>query len=221
MGFDDLLDVTLGYNHPHVDHLIVVTSHQDKKTQGVCHKHGVTCVQTDLFGKNGRKFNKGAAINAGMGHFQYQGWRLHLDADIILPDNFRRMLFNHTHLDKSGLYGCDRVNVIGLGALQGLNQQHLHSALTEVTTGPVGARYISPLQGYLPLGFFQLWHSSCQKDYPYSLGTAAHDDMLFAGLWPRSHRHHLASVICYQLSQRQPVWGENWEIRTSPRLEGK
>jgi hypothetical protein len=78
VGFDDLLDLTLGLNHPQVDHFIVVTSHEDRKTEKVCHKHSATCVKTDLFRKNGRSFNKGAAINAGFDYFQYHGWRLHV-----------------------------------------------------------------------------------------------------------------------------------------------
>src|SRR5580658_8424827 len=105
VNFDEILDVTLTNNHPHLDTAIIVTSHADKKTQKVAQKHGATCVQTDLYYKNGRNFNKGAAINAGFNHFHYHGWRLHLDADIALPDNFRRLLFNHTHLDKNCLYG--------------------------------------------------------------------------------------------------------------------
>lgn len=118
VGFDDLLDATLALNHPHLDTMIVVTSHDDRRTQAVAHKHGATCVQTDLFKKNGRAFNKGAAINAGLSRFQYHGWRLHLDADIALPDNFRRVLFNHTHLDPACIYGADRCDVIGCEELR-------------------------------------------------------------------------------------------------------
>jgi hypothetical protein len=224
VGFDDLLDVTLEANHPHFDSLIVVTSHEDKKTQAVCHKHGAFCVQTDLFKKNGRKFNKGAAVNAGFGYWQYHGWRCHLDADIIVPDNFRRLLFNHTELDKDTLYGADRVNVVGQAAMQNTLQQpqYAHRALVESPERqPIGARFVCPLNGYLPLGFFQLWHAQCQKDYPYSLGTAAHDDTLFSALWPRAQREHLATVVCYQLCARPPVWGENWEGRKQPRLDSK
>src|SRR5437899_1923841 len=101
VGFDDLLDITLTRNHAHFDTYIVVTTHADRRTQAVCRKHSATCVLSDLFFKNGRNFNKGAAINAGFDYFQYHGWRLHLDADIILPDNFRRLLFNHTSLDRT------------------------------------------------------------------------------------------------------------------------
>src|SRR4051812_6235528 len=75
IGFDDMLDVAIELNHPHVDTFIVVTSHDDVRTQAVAKKHGAICVQTDLAKKNGRNFNKGAAINAGLGHFQYFGWR--------------------------------------------------------------------------------------------------------------------------------------------------
>lgn len=226
VGFDDLLDHTLKLNHPHLDTAIVVTSHGDKRTQGVAKKHGAVCVTTDLVKKNGRHFNKGAAINAGLSHFQYQGWRLHLDSDIALPDNFRRLLFNHTHLDKDGLYGADRVDVIGTHdlyrAMHGHLPQHRHSVLVESGhSAPIGARFVDTLNGYLPLGFFQLWNARCQKPYPYSLGTAAHDDTMFAALWPRSHRHHLPGMIMYHLCSRKPVWGESWNgNRGMPRLEG-
>jgi hypothetical protein len=225
VGFDDMLDVAIGVNHPHLDTLIVVTSHFDRLTQAVCHKHGVQCVQTDLFHKNGRAFNKGAAINAGMSYFQYHGWRMHLDADILLPDNFRRMLFNHTHLHRSSLYGCDRVDIVGVDELREhlnnrhLRPQHVHRALVQTPQRQIGGRFVSPLHGYLPLGFFQLWHASCQKDYPYSLGTAAHDDTMFSALWPADHRHHLPTVVVSHLCARDPVWGENWDgFRQQPRL---
>ena len=48
VGFDDVLDVTLALNHPHVDTMIVVTSHDDRRTHRVARKHGAICVQTDI-----------------------------------------------------------------------------------------------------------------------------------------------------------------------------
>jgi len=224
VGFDDYLDVTLGLNHPHLDTMVVVTSMTDTKTQAVCRKHGATCVQTDLIEKNGRAFNKGAAINAGLANLQYRGWRMHLDADVILPDNFRRVVFNHTHLDASVIYGADRVNIVGAEELKKylatLLPQHFQGLLVQAAPSrPIGARIVSTLHGYLPLGCFQLWHVSCQKPYPYSLGTAAHDDMMFAALWPLSKRQLLPSVIVYHLCSQEPTWGENWEgDRAQPRF---
>lgn len=223
VGFDDLLDVTLQLNQPHLDTMIVVTAHHDRRTHQVCAKHGAICVPTDLFGKNGRTFNKGAAINAGFGYFQYHGWRAHLDADIALPDNFRRVLFNHTHLDRATLYGSDRVNVIGRDEIDAIRlsgtPQHQHRCLVEsVARRPIGARFVHTLHGYLPLGYFQLWHASCQKDYPYSRGTAAHDDTLFAMRWPLERRQLLPTLLVYHLCAREPVWSENWDGRKQPRL---
>jgi hypothetical protein len=68
--FEELLDITLTYNHGHFDTVIVVTTIQDKATQKVANKHGAITVQTDLFKKNGRNFNKGAAINAAFSREQ-------------------------------------------------------------------------------------------------------------------------------------------------------
>lgn len=230
VGFDDLLDVTLTLNHPHLDSMIVVTSHEDRKTQAVAAKHGAFCVPTDLFQKNERSFNKGAAINAGFNYFQHNGWRLHLDADIALPDNFRRVLFNHTHLEKDCLYGADRIDVIGedirrLKHLFAEFPQHRLRFLVDPThdrrlTGPLGGRLASNLTGYTPLGFFQLWHHSTQKAYPYSKGTAAHDDTMFSCLWSLHKRRHLPTAIVYHLCAAAPQWGENWDgKRKQPRLK--
>jgi len=224
VGFDDLLDVTLGLNHPHLDTMIVVTSHEDRRTQQVAQKHGAICVQTDLFRKNGRRFNKGAALNAGMARWQYHGWRLHLDSDIALPDNFRRVLFNHTHLDENCIYGADRVDVIGLDELRTIRAhgpQHSHCAfIAPGGNRPLSPRYVDPLRGYVPIGFFQLWHAGSQKPYPWSLGSAAHDDVMFAEQWATAHRRHLPTVICYHLCAREPALGENWDgQRRQPRIQ--
>lgn len=223
VGFDDLLDVTLGLNHPHLDTMIVVTSHEDRRTQQVAEKHGAICVQTDLFQKNGRHFNKGAALNAGMARWQYHGWRLHIDSDIVLPDNFRRLIFNHTYLEDDCIYGADRVDVIGLKELRAIRAQgpqHTGSAFVAPGgTRPLSPRYVDPLRGYVPIGFFQLWHASAQKPYPWSLGSAAHDDVMFAEQWAACHRRHLPTVICYHLCAQEPVLGENWDgIRKQPPI---
>jgi hypothetical protein len=226
VGFDDMLDVTLRENHAHFDNFIVVTAHDDKKTQSVARKYSATIVQTDLFKKNGRGFNKGAAINAGMDFFQFHGWRLHLDSDIVLPDNFRRLLFNHTHLETQCIYGCDRLNVIGRKNIDALlsnpHHQHHHKLLLgeHGVSGTMGHRLVCDLRGYLPLGFFQLWNARTQKPYPHSLGNAAHDDMMFSASWPLHCRRHLASVIVYHLCPRPPKVGENWDgNRKTPRLD--
>jgi hypothetical protein len=234
IGYDDYLAEFLAENHSECDHIIVVTSFEDRATQAVCRRHGATCVPTDLHHKGGRPFNKGCAINAGFGYFQCDGWRLHLDCDILLPRNFRRMLFTHSHLERDCIYGADRVDVIGLEDLLKLrhaqlqNPQHMHhSGLSPVHGGAVypkmpsasSARFISDLYGYVPIGFFQLWNASHQRPYPYSLGTAAHDDVLFAALWPESKRRLLPGAFVYHLNQNPPSYGLNWNGRRADRLK--
>jgi hypothetical protein len=227
VGFDDVLDVTLALNHPHLDTMIVVTSHADRATQLVAKKHGAILVVSDLFAKNGRNFNKGAAINDGMARFQYHGWRLHLDSDIILPDNFRRLLFNHTHLEPSCIYGADRIDVVGRAELKTLRErlaispQAAWGFLVDPSHNrPIGCRYVDMLRGYVPIGYFQLWNAGAQKDYPFSLGTAAHDDVLFACQWPRGQRRVLPTAVCYHLCQQPPKMGENWDgNRKHPRFK--
>ena len=216
VGFADMLDYSLALNHPHLDSMIVVTSHDDTDTQNVCRKHGAKAVLSDLFTKNDRTFNKGAAINSGLNYFQYHGWRLHLDADIVLPDNFGRILFNHTHLDRSCIYGCDRIDVIGSHELRSAHnhREPQHNGGHFVCPNhhrPTGPRFVDGLNGYLPLGYFQLWHASCQKPYPYSLGSAAHDDTMFSALWPSSHRRVLPTGFVYHLCGCEPRLGENWD----------
>ena len=226
VGFDDILDVSLGLNHGQVDHYIVVTSHDDYATQKCVKKHGATLVVTDLFNKNGRKFNKGAAINVGFDHFQFNGWRLHLDSDAILPDNFNRILFNHTNLDMSCLYGADRIDVIGKKELLDVRNEFLKLPQNCWSSGvipghhrPGGARVVDNLRGYCPIGCFQLWNFSTHRSYPHSLGTAAHDDIMFAQSWPESKRRLLPSIFCYHLIPNASYFGENWNGRRSTRLK--
>lgn len=222
VGFDDMLDATLQRNMPQLDNMIVVTSHEDQKTQEVARKHGAMLVVTDLHRKNGRRFNKGAAINAGFNYFQHHGWRLHLDADIALPGNFRRLIFNHHHLERSCIYGADRVDVIGMQELEEARkeEQHQHGCILHPRMSrSVSARFVDTLHGYVPIGYFQLWHCSCQQPYPYSLGTAAHDDVMFAARWPESQRRLLPGVFVHHLCARPPQCGENWDgRRRQPRL---
>ncbi len=84
---------------------------------------------------------------------------------------------------------------------------------------PLSPRYVDKLYSYAPLGYFQLWHAKTHKPYPYSLGTAAHDDIAFSTLWPESHRRLLPSVIVDHLCPETPYLSQNWEGRKSQRID--
>ena len=105
----------------------------------------------------------------------------------------------------------------------GIPPQHQHSCLVGAHTNPsrsIGDRFVDNLNGYCPIGYFQMWNALCQKPYPFSVGTAAHDDVMFAALWPRSHRQLLPGVIVHHLCAQAPKWGENWDgVRRQPRLQ--
>ncbi len=220
VGFDDFLDATLPLNMAQVDHMIVITTHEDRATHRVANKYGATLVLTDLFRKNGRRFNKGAAINAGMDYFQWYGWRLHLDCDIALPEHARRMLFNRTRLEQQCIYGCDRMDLVGLAELRRVRAtpQNLYGGHIRIEA-PLGHRFVDTLNNYSPIGFFQLWHASCQRRYPYSLGTAAHDDTMFSATWKEEDRRHLPTVVVHHVLAAKTKHGENWDgNRKQPRL---
>lgn len=89
VNYSDFLDITLDQNLKHFDQIIVITSEKDIGTYEICKKYNVTCVQTDAFYINGAKFNKGLAIDIGFAHSKYKDWIVNLDADIVLPENFR------------------------------------------------------------------------------------------------------------------------------------
>ena len=72
---------------------------------------------------------------------------------------------------------------------------------------------------YVPIGYFQLWHANADKSYPHSLGSAAHDDVMFAEQTAAQHRRLLPTGVCYHLCARQPKLGENRDgRRTQPRF---
>jgi len=94
VNYSDFLEISLSKNAKHFDNIIVVSSLEDKITEEICHKYNAKCVKTDAFYINNAKFNKGLAINVGFSFLEHRDWVINLDADIILPDNFRNLFFN-------------------------------------------------------------------------------------------------------------------------------
>ncbi len=217
--YADFLDRALTANLHHFDDFVVVTSHDDRATRNVCDHHGVTCIPTDLFFEDGATFNKGLAINLGLSHLQGgSGWRVHLDADILLPDRFRYML-GKSGLEPQNLYGADRVMVESRAEWEALALHQCRQYRGRSMVEPplkIGARIIHEHFGYCPLGFFQLWHSDYEYPYPVNHNNAAHSDLLFACQWPRAQRILLPGVYVYHINSEATQLGANWNGRTSP-----
>ena len=223
-NYGDFLTHTLPENLHHFDRLVVVTHPEDKETISLCSKYSVDCVQTTVMHEDGDKFNKGRAINLGLGHLRGLDWILHIDADIVLPHNFKNML-HRAKLNPKNIYGADRMNVYGYDHWM----DHKHKLIPHYSHGyfvqppkeyNVGARIIHHELGYTPIGYFQLWHKSQAKRYPINQGNAEHTDVLFAAQWSREDRILLPEIlVCHLESNLGPIeMGLNWEGRKSPRF---
>jgi hypothetical protein len=225
VDYADFLDVTLTENLDHFDEFVVVTSTTDRATQGVCAKHGVTCVKTDVYAEDPLdKFNKGLMINMGLAHLRHRGWVVHMDADVVLPDRMRFML-NKSRLDIDSIYGVDRVNVLGRELWEKLKtdreyiRQYHHYFMVNAPKAPLGARLVHNEFGYAPLGYFQLWNSKYnRRRYHSSQGSAEHTDVLFALQWPANKRILLPGMFVYHLESESSKMGQNWKGRTTKRF---
>lgn len=215
--YHDFLSHTLPLNLPHLDRVVVVTHPDDKGTRGLCAKYSVDCLDTTVFHDNGDKFNKGRAARLGLSHLRHDDWLLHIDADIVLPHRFREML-KHAQLNKSCIYGADRLNVKSFEDWA----KHKHDTVPQhqwrYLIQPhhafgVGARLLHQEYGWCPIGYFQLWHSSAARTYPVIAGSAEHSDVLFAVQWPRDKRILLPEFFVYHLESEISRMGTNWTGR--------
>jgi glycosyltransferase involved in cell wall biosynthesis len=216
-NFSDILAYTLAHTLDLLDRVVVVTHHDDKDTARLCQKLSVDCIKTTIFHEDGDKFNKGRAINLGLSHLRHSDWLLHIDADIMLPPRFRTMLMM-AKLDQRYLYGCDRFNTCTydkwMKAQEKIYPQYAYRYLVRpVEELPLGARLVHLEYGYCPIGFFQLWHSSTNRQYPIICGSAEHSDVLFAVQWERSRRVLLPEFFVYHLQAENAKFGADWKGR--------
>jgi glycosyltransferase involved in cell wall biosynthesis len=217
-NYSDFLEHTLPENLQHVDRMVVVTHPTDRKTVDLCTKHGVDCIETEVFHDRGDKFNKGRAVNLGLSHLRHDDWLLTIDADILLPHRFRAML-DHAKLNERMIYGADRLNVPGWDAWMAhkhkiVPQHQWRYMVTPTKEFPIGSRLLHQEYGYCPIGYFQLWHSKTGRKYPIISGSAEHDDVLFAVQWEREQRALLPEFFCYHLeSEPDAAMGANWKGR--------
>lgn len=217
----DILAHTLPHNIRHFDRIVVVTSPEDKSTQRVCDFYGVQVWLTDRFGTRWGQFSKGCGINDGLGRLDKDGWILHLDADIIVPPNFRQVI-EKAELDTLMIYGCDRAEFRCFEDWQKFYQapephtqgngffihisHHGQNLGTRVAFQHAG--------GYIPIGFFQLWHAdSGVLQYIEGHTDAGREDSHFPAQWPRSKRGFLPEIIVYHLESEAAEMAINWKGR--------
>lgn len=226
--YSDFLEHTLSENAQHLDDILVVTHEDDKKTQEVCNKNSIRFITTHVFNEKGHVFNKGHAINVGLDNIRGDDWVLHLDADIVLCRDFRRMLA-HAQINQKNIYGADRINIYGYDTwtkVKPLLSNHYQDRWfidpgfchqSNVPAGiKFGARVIHKEHGYIPIGFFQLFHGSKGKRYNHVRGSAAGTDVMFPCQWTRENRVLLPDIVVYHLdSEDEHRIGTNWKGRKS------
>jgi hypothetical protein len=233
----DYLDIALSHNRPHVDTYVVATDPADMDSQRVALRHGCQLVLSEDHkrGDGIRSFAKGAMIDRALQQLPADGWRLHIDADCVLPGNVRQRL-GLALTDRRCLYGCDRINVVGEAAWDRLQMsgwttrgfQHHHYLNYPIDRNEVGGRLIHYDQGYVPVGFFQLWHGSAEfsghsriRPYPSGSNSAAHDDVQFALRWDRKLRVLIPEFFVAHLLTEDAKYGANWKGRRTRRFGRK
>lgn len=225
VGYEDFLRQTLPFNRAHFDKLIIVTSPDDTATQNLCEYWHIECVVTDKFYENGDVFNKGKGINEGLKRLSKKGWIVHLDADIYLPPRTREIL-ELLQLDAESIFGIDRANCVGFSNWQGYFKEpekiHGNDGLLRLTQFPIGSRLLNlDRDGYVPIGYFQLWNPSASGifEYPACHSAADRTDTLFAYNWTREKRSFIPELISFHLESEAAAMGANWRGRKTCPFE--
>lgn len=219
--YADFLRHTLPHNKFLFDKLVVVTSYEDRETQRLCEFHHVKCIPTDEFESRKKIFRKGAGVNVGLSDLSQDDWVVHLDADMYLPPQ-TRILIERANLDKRMIYGIDRFIVRGFRAWNEFQdnprlQQEL-DAYVHLNAFPLGTRVMQTnADGYVPIGFFQMWNPSATgvTRYPQGHTDAGREDTLFPMQWKRSERALIPEIVGYHLESDDASNAANWSGRTT------
>ena len=227
VDYSDFLAFTIPLNRTYFDRYVIVTSESDTKTQLLCDYYNVTCVRTNAFYEAGATFNKAKGINEGIKRLSLDGAVLHLDADIYLPPLFRT-IFEKLNLDKKSVYGFDRFNCKGFDKwIEFLSNPKLiykNWCYQDNNIFPKVDRFMPYYdEGYIPIGFAQLWfpRESGISFYPQEHGYADRTDVLFAKQWEKGYRKFIPELIGIHLESNDAINGINWKGRKSSSFELK
>lgn len=224
IGYADFLTETVRFNAGLLDRWLIVTSESDEATREVCRRHSLQTLLSEDHRREGDGFAKGRLIERGLQQLSADAWRLHLDADIVLPQRFRQLL-EAAHLDPRDIYGCDRIMVRSWEKWQKLQQtgwlaHDFHCRVSPPGGFEIGSRWAHQDGGYVPIGFFQLWHSSQDqyrgariRPYPARHNDACRTDVQHALQWDRRHRQLVPELLVVHLESEPAKLGANWAGR--------
>jgi hypothetical protein len=221
VNYADFLAWTLPVNKTHFNRMVVVTAPEDRRTRDICEYNHVECLTTNAFYKKGATFNKCAGINEGLRQLGSRDWICHLDADIVLPPRSREML-GKIDLQPDMIYGIDRLMCRSFDDwtryVSKPEVQHSCDTFIQANAFPLGVR-VGKLseEGWLPIGFFQLWNAgeTGVDTYPEH-GEADRGDMPMGRKWPRAKRALIPEIVGIHLESESMInMGANWSGRTT------
>jgi hypothetical protein len=89
----------------------------------------------------------------------------------------------------------------------------------------IGSRWADHEIGYVPIGFFQMWHSHSEyykgtrsRPYPTEHNDACRTDVQFGMKWDRRHRELLPEFFVVHLESQEAPNGANWCGRKTRRF---
>lgn len=223
INYGDYLAETLPLNRRHFDEMVVVTDYEDRETAEVCERYGVKCVQSERAHLDGAVIAKGEMINDGIAAMDNPEWILNIDADVILPYNFRRS-FDTAIFNPGVLYWTRRIEPNDNDMLK-VRQMLRHEMLNFFKREKTFSQTYNDMSGY-----FQLWHIGAKaireygqnsQWYPEGFKTAERVDRVFAERWPDKKQVALPrdEFQIVHLPHNKRLRGVNWNGRKTPRLE--
>lgn len=228
IGYADFLEITIAKNLHHFDKWVIVTSREDVATRELCRRYSVFCLLSEDHLRGG-EFNKGRLIERGLQHLSAGGWRVHIDADTMLPSNFRNII-KGAHLHEEYIYGADRIMVKNRADYNrllssGWLSNDYHCRVQTPKGFEIGHRWAHHHEGYCPIGFFQMWHSSEDqykgartKPYPHEHNDACRTDVQFALQWDRRRRAIIPELYVIHLESEAAPLGANWNGRKTKKF---
>jgi len=235
VGYDDYLEQTLRYNAGRIDTIMIVTDKDDRRTPVVANRYGAHVTVSHRVHENGAPFAKGKAINDGIAVLKEMGfedWILHLDADVILPPDFRGRIDQYV-LNPGCLYFTRRWGPSDYRTLSafldeldaGAEWGYLFERYGHKKEARVEGREGNDLE-HLPFGYFHLFNLRAQtlagrgNPYPEGSSTAENDDRIMG--FETYPEHKVVSLPVPEFDVIHLPHGryqENWRGRRSANLD--
>lgn len=181
VNYSDFLKITLSKNAHNFDHIVIITSHNDNEIEKITSSYSnISLIKTDAFYYNGASFNKGLAIDVGFQSLKYKDWVVNLDADIVLPTNFKEKFLQEAN-DIECSYSAQRYNIETYEEWLEINKNILKLKNKLLYRG-IGYGYFFCFN-YKSKIFQHLLEITNGFPYPNWLPNVAESDWIFRNYW--------------------------------------